>query len=959
MNTTPRRALRLASALVAAGLTLSAVPAVAMADDSRLLVLSDSQAESLEQRAQIDAYATADSAPVGTGETTAADSGSHSSLDEETGTSAAGVAINPRATLEGHRGLGVTTAVGGSKSDYFSLHSLGTVQRRTEDGTTVWRRDNASLYADWQVTPTRAYQVEPNPARIVMGFNAVSPFTAASDQGYATADLTGDGVDDVVFTASVGITPYRPFTSPGSTLPNGTFVTVLDGKSGKTLWSKLYADVFNVTVVGKTLIVADSPYYNLNSPRTQTATLTGIRFSYTSGALTPTDTWTHDTGARVNVAWGGLEDIGGGLLAASWNQRKTSATAASRSRTLVLDTTDGHLKWSTDSALYSRQLHRDAARGRVVALEQSDLSDGMQYALAAYDPETGERTTLDTRANALPLGLTLGDVRGDRRPEYLVSESTLDSALFINSNSVRALNGSDPSTVLWSHTVKRAEDNSKDGGGAWGIKVVDGKVIASYQVDEHREDSGNPGSSREAALTVLSGNDGAVRWEQRGVVASQLYAQPVRISGDWRIRTVDTDQNIRTYSLGGTQKDIQPLQGDLSSAVVVDVNGDKKNDLVLGGQSNGVWAYDGPSLVAGKPELLWQSTMPGQIHQLAKADTNGDGRDEIVVAADSAAVVLQARDGKTLSTIDGKGRFIRSVTTSDLDADRKAEVLVPTDKVRAYTGSGKELWEYAAPAAAGDVVFSDVTVADGRVHTQYASRGAYNLETPAVAALALRARDGKPEWTAVPKAPEGTNGKVSGAVLLNGVFTSPEIPFAHGHAVVHAWTTYDTAPRTFMEIRDARTGEVLLTDLTGGISTVGNWFTGPEGLVLAGTASLRTYSADQKYKMYTLPTLQSAGFATGPDGRRVLIAGVEAGLYAYDPGILVQNHNYPAALDSLTLQGARNFCSGDLDGDGKDEVVSLNFDESGYDRMTELSGARYLLQNSGIHQATITTLDAS
>lgn len=99
-----------------------------------------------------------------------------------------------------------------------------------------------------------------------MGYNAVSPFTPASDQGYVTGDLTGDGVDDVVFSASVGVSPYRPFTSPGSTLPNGTFVTVLDGRTGKTLWSKLYAYAYNVKLVGKTLVVTDAPYYNLNSP---------------------------------------------------------------------------------------------------------------------------------------------------------------------------------------------------------------------------------------------------------------------------------------------------------------------------------------------------------------------------------------------------------------------------------------------------------------------------------------------------------------------------------------------------------------------------------------------------------------------------------------------------------------------------------------------------------------------
>lgn len=371
MRSNSRRALRLASALVAAGLALSAAPpALAADDDGLLLTLTDSQAEKLADHAQLNPYADADRETVdpqgatkdsGASGTDGQGSGSH--LDEGTGTDGA-VTISPKSALEGVRGLAATVPAGGKGGDYFTLHSLGSVQRSKADGTALWRRDNASLYADWGVKNSRPWQTEPYPARIVMGYNAVSPFTPASDQGYVTGDLTGDGVDDVVFSASVGVSPYRPFTSPGSTLANGTFVTVLDGKTGKTLWSKLYAYAYNVQLVGKTLVVTDAPYYNLNSPAAATATVSGIRFSYADGALKPTDTWTYDTGVRTGTAWGALEDLGGGLVAASYNQRRT-ATTAGRGRTLVLDTADGKVKWQTDSALYSRQLHLDTARGRL------------------------------------------------------------------------------------------------------------------------------------------------------------------------------------------------------------------------------------------------------------------------------------------------------------------------------------------------------------------------------------------------------------------------------------------------------------------------------------------------------------------------------------------------------------------------------------------------------------------
>ncbi|WP_326631549.1 VCBS repeat-containing protein [Streptomyces sp. NBC_01762] len=980
MRTNSRRALRLASALVAAGLALSAAPpALADDDGSSLLTLTDSQAETLADHARLNAYADADRETVDPqGATTGSDTsgadqgtdqGSGSHLDEGTGTDAgtdAAVTISPESTLEGVRGL-AATAPAGKGGDYFTLHSLGSVQRSKADGTPLWRRDNASLYADWGVKNSRPWQAEPYPARIVMGYNAVSPFTPASDQGYVTGDLTGDGVDDVVFSASVGVSPYRPFTSPGSTLPNGTFVTVLDGRTGKTLWSKLYAYAYNVKLVGRTLVVTDAPYYNLNSPAAATATVSGIRFSYADGALTPTDTWTYDTGARAGTAWGALEDLGGGLVAASYNQRKT-ATVAGRGRTLVLDTADGAVKWQTESALYSRQLHLDTARGRLVALEQSDPTDGVKYELDSYSLADGKRTTLDTRINAVPIDMTIGDLRGDRKAEYVVSESTLSPTLYINANTVRVVDGTDPGTLLWSSTVKRAADNGHDGPSAWSLDVVDGSLVTAAQDDTGMDTAENPGGGQYASLTVFSGS-GDVRWQQKGIGASPMFNQVYRDADGQHIRTVDQNQNIRTYGFGnGKQQSILPLQGDLAYARSADIDGDKKNDLVVGGKSNGVWAYSGPSLTAGKPKLLWKATVPGQVHRIEKGDVNGDGHDDFVVAADTAVAVVDGRNGKVIERIDGNGQFVRSVTVADLDGDKRADIVVPTDKLRAYRGDGSKLWTYGAPDSAGGVVFGDVAVGEGRVYAQYTSTGSLDKESPAVDGVALDAKKGTVRWTAAPKAPaESVDGKLYGAGLNHGVFTSPEIPYAGGHAVVYTWfaatsTTAEGAPdgsslRAVVEIRDGRTGEVLHHGLAGGPWSIGSYFTGPEGLVLAGTASFRTYAAGgQDHRIYTLPTTETGGFLAGPGGRRLLVGGIQGGLSLWDPSVLTTGDDYPAAAGSTTFIGAREYFSGDLDGDGVDEVVNLGFDETGFDRMTELLGGRYLNQFTALSQMTVSTL---
>lgn len=953
MTPNSRRALRLASALVAAGLTLGALPGAAQADsDATPRKLTAAQVQTLQERIQADPYATTDTEVKSPGVT--AEAGSRATTDADaTGT----LTATTTTSLETARGMAATTELSGTKGGYAVLHSLGNVAAFSADGKQLWSRDNTSLYTDWQVKPVRVWQVEPGPARITMGFNAVSPFTDSSEHGYATGDLSGDGVADVAFTAEVGVKPSRAFTSPGSTLSTGTFVTVLDGKTGRTLWSKLYADAQHVSVIDGTLIVADQPVGNRTPPAGANASLQAMRFSHADGKLTPSSTWTYDSGAPAGT-WGAVEQLGDGLFAVSWNTRKT-ATAASSSRTLVIDSEDGRVVWQADSSLYSRQLRYDASRERVLALEEADYTDGLKYELAVYDVRDGSRTTLDTRVNALALGIEVGDLRGDSKPEYAVSEDTLDEYLWVNATTVRALDGGDGSTELWSHTVKREEGNSKDGPSAFGLKIVGGRVLANYLVTEGKETAANTGGSRFGRLTALAGRDGEVRWDHSGAVASPVYTQPFKKGGDWYARTVDLDQNIRAYRVAsGKQAARTPVQADLSFAQAVDVNGDGIKDVVAGGESHGIWAYDGPSTVAGKPKLLWQKTMPGRVYGIELADTTGDGKPEILVAAETDAVVLAAEDGRTLADIDGRGKFVRGVTGADINEDGRAEVLVPTDKVLAYSGTGRKLWEYAPEGA--PVTFSDLAVADGRVMGTYNTAGTLGQGDIVTNGVALNAVNGTVAWTADPKY-AGSDPKIYGALIENGVFASEEIPYAEGRAVVMTWTVRNAIGlSTLVEIRDSRTGEVLHRAEAGGFNTVGHYFTGDEGLLLVGTASFRTYAAgNTDHRVFTLPETHSGAFATGPGGRRLLVGGHASGFYVYDPAVLTAGQNYPKALAQVNGFATRDVLAADLDGDGVDEVIGLTLDVVGHDQNIELSGARYRLGDEGLHGLVVSKLTSS
>ncbi|WP_299538890.1 VCBS repeat-containing protein [uncultured Streptomyces sp.] len=961
-----RRALRLASALVAAGLCLSAAPQALAADGGDgAMKLTAPQAEKLAADVNLDPYGDDADATVGPKAEDAPEALDSAKAPATASADATTDAVTPvtftgTSTLEGVKGMGATVPTG-DQGDFFTVHSLGNVQRHSADGEAVWERSNSSLYTDWQVKPLRPWQTEPFPARIVMGYNAVSPFSPSSDNGFSTGDLTGDGVDDIVFSASVGIQSYRPFTSPGSTLPNGTFVTVLDGRTGTTVWSKLYDYATMVKIVDGTLLVADSPRMNMNSPAGDTTKLYGIRFSSAGGKLTPSSTWTYDTGETAYSVWGDLQDLGTGRIAVSWDRAKSTGVET-RGHTLALNLSDGSVVWQTESLIYSRQLRVDAGRKRLVAVEQADVNDAVRYEIAAYDLKTGNRSTLDSRVNVLPTALTVGDLTAKAGDEYAVAESSLDNYLSVNAATVRVVDGAAPGKVLWSHTTKRDADNTSNGASVWRLQVVGGKLVAAGEDDRKVFESQNPGGGRFAANTVFSGK-GTVVWQNKGLAGAPMYQDLYSDAAGTHLRVVDQSQNVRTFKLAnGKQEGVTPLQGDISYARAADVDKDGRSDVVMAGSSNGVWAYSGPSLVSGKPQKLWRATVTGAVHDMQKGDVDGDGKDEIVVAADSAVVVLNARNGKTLATIDGGGQFVHSVKLADLDGDGAQDIVVPTGTLNAYHGDGHKIWSWAAPADAGEVVFSDPSVQDGKVYTSYSKAGSLDLPDAGANAVALDAENGRTEWSLAPQVPDvSTDGVIHAALTYKGTFASPEIPYADGHAVAYTWdiqsqagvgSTDASAPHTYLEIRDGRTGEVVHGTTMGGLWTHGGFFTDEGVLYQAGTSSFRKFSGEgtEDDRASVLAQSYNGAFATGPGGRKLLISGAEGSVNAYDPSLFESADSFQSNIGGAAAIGYRNFLAADLDADGTDEVLALQGDDYGMDRIAENLGGRYLVTDNGIHQ---------
>ncbi|CAM3469060.1 FG-GAP repeat domain-containing protein [Isoptericola cucumis] len=953
---TPRRGTRLAATLTAAGLALAAAPqAVAAGADAAdgAMTLTNAEATELTARAHVDVYGD-DTAEQPAERDDAADAPEDGAAEEPVDPDTP-VSFTEESTLEAVQGMGVTADAGGG-GDYFTLHSLGNVQRHAADGATAWTRTTDSLYAEWGVRSFRPWETAAYQPHLVLGYNAVSPFTAASDQGYATGDLSGDGVDDLAFSTSVGSVP------PGWSAEVGTYVTVLDGRTGETLWWQLYDYAAQLKVVDGTLLLADSPSLN-NRGGGGTATLTGLTFATdgeaADGTLTPASTWTYDTEESGPAAWAAIADLGDGTVAAAWN-RDTTDQAAGRGRTLVLGVSDGTVRWQSDSDLYVRQLHLDSGRGRLAAIEQSDPSDGVRYQVASYALADGARTVHSTRVNAVPTAMTVGDVASGGGGEYAVAESTLSPNLYLNASTVRVLDGAEPGTALWSHTTKPSAGSTSDAPSTWELSVVDGTLIASAQDDTDSDQGVNLAGLQYGSLTAFSGG-GKVRWEQDGVGVSPLDHEVVRSGGSTVVRTIDQQQNIYTYNLGnGKEMSLTPMRGDLAYAQDVDVDGDGLQDVVAGGTSRGVWAWSGTSLKDGEPRQLWEATVPGQVHGIETGDVDGDGDAEVVVAADTATTVLDAGTGAVEATIDGGGQYVRSVTVADVAGDDAAEILVPTDALRAYRGDGTALWTYAAPATAGDVAFSDTVVSGGRVHTQYGSVDGLRRTDATQQAVALDGA-GTELWAVVPDAPEiADGGLMHGALLDAAVFASPEIPYADGHAVVHTWLIRSVVPgnpgtavtpHVVVEIRDGRTGELLHQYVSGSPWSHGDYFTDSGVLYQLSFGTLHGFAADgvETYSSVVAP-LRSVEMGTGPAGRRLLLGGTDGGVGAWDPSVLTSGWSFQYGVGSGSQPGGRNYLAADLDGDGVDEMVSLNYDDFGVNRTAELVGGGVFSQDRVIHR---------
>ncbi|RPE37593.1 hypothetical protein EDD90_0444 [Streptomyces sp. Ag109_O5-1] len=801
---------------------------------------------------------------------------------KDTGTTPTAPGFKRTGQWETGRGYVESLPLGGTK-DWVAVYSGGTVARYDAHGKQVWNRGATSLYKDWRVTPDNWFQPYDYLPNLYAGYN---PFqmTPTGRQPYVTGDFNGDGVKDVAVAYAVGEYPFRPFSTPGSKLDYGTFVTVLDGRTGSTAWSKLLPGlVGNMLAQDGKLVVAGSagPDWSGDPVAEQgdsRSNLTAYTFSRAAhGKLSGTAAWTYSTHAPW-AYWGDLTSMGAGRIAASWSDTPMDlgSPRPAAGNVLVLDTSDGKVAAHAKTPGYPRMLVKDPGADRVLVVEQNDPFDKVSWDLTGVDAYSGRRTVITSREGSVPEAFRVLPNAHGRQARFAVAELGVNADLTVGQSTVSGWGAK--GRTLWSYTSASTVGGYNAPTMQLAADEKGGEVFASLS-DPATAKAATPAGPEHTQLVGLNAATGHLDWRRQGAVAGDTIT---RYQGG--LLTVGYDDTAYAVDprTGGMRA--MPLAGDLYAAVATDVNDDGVKDLITGGKSRGVLALDGKSLKKGTPTILWRTTVDSSVHvlRLLPNPARHAADDSVVAATDSGFAVLNTHTGKVRANVR-TGGYVASLTVVGI-GHGGSEIVVPGSSLKAYTPQGRTRWTYRPKGTAGkNLVFSSVTT-DHAGHLFFEYGGTHHgtgLPTeatdPAPTAVSLNAATGTPDWTR-----KATGSGAVAIVPLDPALADPDIPGAHGHGVAFAWTGDFRTYQHLVQILDSRTGAVLKNYSSPGTS---QGFVASEktGLVEMREFNDYVYPADGG-KPYDVPTFfgfHSGVFAKSVGGTEAFV-GAYQGLWSYD-----------------------------------------------------------------------------
>jgi hypothetical protein len=847
------------------------------------------------------------------------------------------------------------------------------------DGARLWNRSMSSFEDDWDIIRGGGVR------EIPIGYDALDPASALSERTYAVGALTEAATEYVVIGHSASF--WQSNSLGGRGVKHASFVTVLEPDSGQTMWFRRFPGIVTqVAIVDGVLVVGNETGPPGTAPRNvgglgedgTTSTLTGLTFSSaTDSALSAQDAWTYATGAEW-ARWQTIEPAGPGTFATAWSLREPVAGSSELGHVSLVDAQTGVSNWTVTTDSHPRMLRYDPADDEIVIVEQTDPSAGWSYQVEALRASDGSSAGSSiTRSAAVPFALEVGDVDGQIGAEWVTSEITMSLStpqgepVDANVTAVDPASGS----TLWRTVVGDDPPPSA----AVGFEPIvphpagltlhgqgDATVVlaATYFTGTEAQPL-KRAYSGQSELTAIGGATGSQLWERQGDVLAPLALERYSTGGQPAVLTATGRLVVNMYSLadGSTLASV-PLLADVTAVETTDVNGDDVIDLVVGGQSEAVFALDGSTL-GENPTILWSTPVAGEVHEIHAVTVQGEQRLVVAAATDSVVDGNQAFPMPTRSAIDvlaadSGTRHFRIPTLPDYAwtvaiartaPDAIPTIVVPTSSLTAYRASdGVQLWKFPAaspdlpPQALPATYFSNAAVTEnGDVAAQYFVNVGINAASQRIRPMSgnsnnhfrvlLDGATGLPRWQ-VPVATPGLVGlRRSVTVVAETAAGTPGVAFTHG---VGQHPTH----RTQVEVHDLSDGELSYSSLLARGSSMGTIVLPVNGLVsfsrfsdVADISPTETVERNLRW-----PASHDITEAHTDRFGDVLVSSAEGhgwiGIYESVP----VGTGYKRVADWVGGVTGGSLLARDLDGDGSDEIVHYSHDNNAYVAVTTQVG---------------------
>jgi hypothetical protein len=639
------------------------------------------------------------------------------------------------------------------------------------------------------------------------------------------------------------------------------------------LWHKLVpGTVGSLLAQDGKLIVADStgPDWGDDPVAAQgdsRSSLLAYTLTPSSGSkLKAKSAWTYSTKAPW-ATWTDVESLTGGRITVGWTDTPMGLgnPRPADGHVMVLDTADGNVTVNTETPGYPRILHQDPGSNSVLVAEQRDPLDAVGWDLTSINAKSGARKVLASRDNTIPEAFLVNGQATGKQAHYAVAELGINPTdLSDGQSTVSGWN--DKGKTVWHYQTA----STVGGANAPTMSLEydpsgNGQVVAAV-ADPTYVTPDSPEGLYHSQLIAFDSRDGDIAWRREGdVVGDQVT------SYNGRLLTVGYDLNAwSTNEKQGNSTDM-PLLGDQYAAVATDVNGDGVKDLIVGGQSHGVFALDGRDLDKTSPRILWSSAVSGAVHQLQLAsvsDKNGKSAQRVVAATSDGFAVLDPKKGSVTSDVDtGAMQFGVAVTGGEVIASG-------TKGVSAYTADGAVKWTYKPAGTKGkQVVYSAPSVdSAGHVYLEYGgTRSAFNTGAtdPAATGVALNSSTGAQLWT---EKPSGPNAKWVEAQA--GAFASSAVPGTNGSGVAFAWGGDGPASSHLLQFVNADTGTVVSKHVSPGAATFQGFAASQKyGLVELHAYEMTLFPADGSAALdvHSYVNVQQGVFATTTGGNETFI----------------------------------------------------------------------------------------